>query len=62
MGIEDAGFTNVETKPLNDLSLDEAEQDGLIYKVMVNGDPDIYSDALVKVDDKIIIYYHSLKE
>ncbi|MBQ8537047.1 MAG: zinc-ribbon domain-containing protein [Clostridia bacterium] len=62
MYLADAGFTNVTVKPLNDLDESETEQNGLIYRIMVNGDPGIYSDTMVKPDAKIIIYYHSMKE
>ena len=62
MYLSDAGFTNVTVKPLNDLDESETEQNGLIYRIMVNGDPGIYSDTMVKPDAKIIIYYHSMKE
>ena len=57
--VSDAGFTNVQTRALNDLSEDEMEQNGLVYQIMVNGDLEISSDTYVPRDTPIIIYYHS---
>lgn len=62
MYLEDAGFTNVTLKELNDLHGDEDIASGQVYMVMINGKTDFYSDTMIKPDDKIIIYYHTLQD
>lgn len=59
--LADAGFTNVKVRELNDLHGDEDIASGQVYMVMINGQTDFYSDTMIKPDDNIIIYYHTLK-
>lgn len=59
--LEDAGFTNVTFKELNDLHGNEEISSGQVYMVMINGKTDFYSDTMIKPDDPIIVYYHTLE-
>ena len=56
----DANFTNVISKPLEDLTEADSDQDGIVFKVMVNGNTTFYSHEMFFADASIYIYYHSL--
>ena len=60
MELKDSGFTNVIFKPLGDLDNNSKEQDGLVYKVMINGDANSFPLS-AKPDAQIYIYYHSIE-
>lgn len=60
--LRDAGFTNILSKPLNDLSEASIEDDGKIYKILVNGNTDFKARTLFFPDVKIFIYYHSTND
>ena len=69
MLIEDQGFTNIELKALNDLEADEADQIDKVYEIMLDGMLRGKGDSSLNniseyyyPSEKIIIYYHSLKE
>lgn len=66
--IEDKGFSNIELKELKDLEKEDADEIGKVYGIMVNGVFKGKGDDTISISDyyfpseKIIIYYHSLKE
>ena len=60
--LRDAGFTNILSKPLNDLSEGSIEDDGKVYKILVNGNTDFKARTLFFPDVKIFIYYHSMND
>ena len=59
---QDAGFSNIELKPLDDLQKSDSENDGLVYRIMINGDVSFSSSKRYLPNDKINIYYHSFQE
>ena len=61
MELEDAGFTNVTLKPLNDLNSDSYSDEGIVYKIMIDGKTDFFQSKEMP-DVPIIIYYHSIRE
>lgn len=60
MELEDSGFTNVIPKPLEDLENNSEEQEGIVYKIMIDGKTDRFPST-AKPDVPIFIYYHSLE-
>lgn len=59
MELKDAGFSNVNSKPLNDLSEESSDDIGKVYKIIVNGHSDFSAQTLFSPDANIFIYYHS---
>ena len=59
--LRDAGFTNVISKPLNDIP-EESEENGKVYKIIIDGDTDFYARKRYLPDVNIFIYYQSIDE
>lgn len=57
--LRDAGFSNIETRPLNDLSDPADSLNQAVYKMVVNNRSD-YWPGRYYPDVSIIIYYHSV--
>lgn len=61
-GLEEAGFTNVETETINDLTTGLLTKDGEVEQVSVDGEIKYNPDARYHKDVKIIVTYHTFKE
>lgn len=60
--LENAGFTNVEAKPLGDLITGWLKDDGEVKKIRVDGKNSFSKGAWFSTDGKIIVTYHSFPE
>lgn len=60
MELKDSGFTNVIPKQLENLENNSEEQEGIVYKIMIDGKTDRFP-ITAKPDVPIFIYYHSLE-
>lgn len=59
--LETDGFTNIDTIALDDLSSAEAEQEGIVSKVTINGSDEYKTGNVYMSDAEIMIYYHNIK-
>ena len=59
---EENGFTNVQTRPLEDLVVGIKNKDGAVEGVSVGGNPDYKKNRWVDADTKILVRYHSHPE
>lgn len=57
--LEDLGFSNIETKILDDLIFGWLKKDGEIEQIEINGENEFSSDSVFPKDSKIIITYHT---
>ena len=58
--MNDMGFTNIEMIPLEDLTLDQAADDGAVESISIKGNSNFEEDATFSKDDAVIITYHTL--
>lgn len=57
---EDAGFSNVSTLTIEDREDENADKNGLVEKVTVDGDEYYITDDWYDPDVKVLIYYHKI--
>jgi hypothetical protein len=57
--LEETGFTNIETKVLDDLITGLLTKDGEIEQVEINGDTEFSANDSFQKDSKIVITYHT---
>jgi predicted DNA-binding ArsR family transcriptional regulator len=57
--LEEAGFTNIETKVLDDLITGWLTKDGEIEQVEINGDTEFSANDSFQKDSQIVITYHT---
>ncbi len=57
--LEETGFTNIETKLLDDLITGWLTKDGEIEQVEINGDTEFSANDSFQKDSKIVITYHT---
>ncbi|MEW9122697.1 MAG: DUF4839 domain-containing protein [Thermotaleaceae bacterium] len=57
--LEETGFTNIETKILDDLITGFLTKDGEIEKIEINGETEFSVNDSFKKDAKIVITYHT---
>ena len=57
--LKDAGFTDIESQPLNDLNDSKSYKVNKIDKISINGETDFTRGTKFEKDAKIRIYYHS---
>lgn len=57
--LEEQGFTNVSTKPIEDLITGWLTKDGEIEKVSINGDEDFSSYHWYPANSEVIVEYHT---
>lgn len=57
----EAGFKNITTQALGDLSLDAEQLVGIVDHVSIDGETSFTADMEYPNDAKIIVYYHSIK-
>lgn len=57
----EAGFKNVTTQPLEDLSVDAEQLVGVAEHISIDGEISFTADSEFPNDAKIIVYYHSIK-
>ncbi|HEM6371726.1 TPA: hypothetical protein ACGOXV_000804 [Streptococcus suis] len=60
--LEDAGFENVSTQKIEDLTFGIFTKDGEIEKVTVNGNESFSKGDLFEKDVSITIHYHTFKD
>ena len=60
--LEEAGFTNIETKVLDDLVTGWLTNDGEIEQVEINGTTEFSANDSFDKDSKIVITYHTFPE
>jgi len=60
--MEAAGFTDISTMPLADLTIGWAKKMGAVEKVSINGDSGFSKGTIFPKDAKVIITYHSKKK
>lgn len=59
--LRSAGFTNIEMVDADDLTSKNADQDGKVFQVLIGKTEDFTKEDQFPYDEKIVIYYHSLK-
>ena len=57
--LQAAGFTNISTTAVEDLSFENLDQEGQIIAVTISGQTDFSADSKFPYDSRIIIEYHS---
>ncbi|MGM0900356.1 MAG: DUF4839 domain-containing protein [Bacillota bacterium] len=57
--LEETGFTNIETKVLDDLITGWLTKDGEIEQIEINGDTEFSTNDSFQKDSKIVITYHT---
>ena len=57
-----AGFTNIETKELNDIEIHETSKMDIVYSVSINGISDFDGNTSFPNNAKVVIEYHSAKK
>lgn len=57
----EAGFKNVTSQPLNDLTIEEEEIAGVVDYVSIDDDTSFNSDSEYPNDAQVVVYYHSIK-
>ncbi|MFC4714205.1 DUF4839 domain-containing protein [Planococcus dechangensis] len=57
--LEQTGFTNIETKVLDDLITGWLTEDGEIEKIEIDGDTDFSANDSFQKDSEIIVTYHT---
>ena len=60
--LEETGFTNIETKVLDDLITGWLTKDGEIEQIEINGDTEFSASDSFQKDSKIVITYHTFPE
>ncbi len=60
--LENNGFTNIQSKPLNDLNPNEKSQINVIGEVEILGDNVFDVDTMYPYDTQIVLSYHSIRE
>lgn len=60
--LQKAGFTNVETKTLDDLVTGWLTKDGEVERVSVDGDTDFSEGSKYLPDAKVVVTYHTFPE
>ncbi|WP_170241317.1 hypothetical protein [Streptococcus suis] len=60
--LEDAGFENVSTQKIEDLTFGIFTKDGEIEKITVNGNESFSKGDLFEKDVSITIHYHTFKD
>lgn len=60
-GLEALGFVNIETEPLNDLSLGWIKKENTVDSIYINGNSTFSSDTWFPYNAEVQIYYHSFK-
>lgn len=60
--LEKAGFTNIETKVLDDLITGWLTKDGEIEEIEINGNKDFSANDSFQKDSKIVVTYHTFPE
>ncbi len=55
-----SGFTDIETKVLEDLNKDQMMDDGIVNQISINNDIDFHQGDWVAKDSKIVISYHTI--
>lgn len=56
-----SGFTNISLGVIEDLEISEADRDGIVESVSINGVSDFEGNVEFKNSSKIVITYHSFK-
>lgn len=59
--LESAGFTNISVTPRYDIGVNEADKNGTVIVVLLNGDTDYNKNDLFPKDVSLEIRYHSLE-
>lgn len=59
--LETLGFTNIESKPLYDLTTGWVSKENTIDTIYINGDSAFTSDTWFPCDAEVLIYYHAFK-
>ncbi|MCQ2507555.1 MAG: hypothetical protein MJ097_02060 [Dorea sp.] len=59
--LEGAGYTNIETIPLEDLQSRNMEKENLVDMISIGGDTDFAESDRFEYDSEIVIQYHSAK-
>ena len=60
--LEDAGFENVEAKPVKDLVIGLITKDGDVESVSIAGDTEFEEGDIFSKDAKVVVTYHTFKE
>ena len=61
----DRGFTNIETRPMNDLNDEFLDENGQVHKVSVNGETNFSpggKEGWVAKNSDVVVVYHSFAE
>lgn len=56
------GFTNIKSKPKDDLIFGWVHKEGETDRITINGDDDFHNGDIFKKDSEVIIYYHTFKQ
>lgn len=59
---KNSGFTNIQTKPLDDLITGWLTKDGEVERVSIGGDTDYSAGTWVRADIEVVITYHTFPE
>ena len=57
----EAGFKNITSKPLNDLTIEEEEYVGIVDHVSIDDNISFASDSEYPNDAQVVVYYHSIE-
>lgn len=60
--LEDAGFENVEAKPVKDLVTGWITKDGDVESISIAGDTEFEEGDIFSVDSKVVVTYHAFKK
>ncbi len=61
--LKEAGFTNISSEPMNDLTLRGLNKENTVDHISINGDDSPFSTGeYYDPDYKVVIYYHSFLE
>ncbi len=59
--LEEAGFVNIKTYPIEDLSLGFLTKDGAVESISIAGKDSFKKSSIFNADDEIVIKYHTKK-
>ena len=60
--LEDAGFEDVEAKPVKDLVTGWITKDGAVESVSIAGDTEFEEGDIFSIDAKVVVTYHTFKK
>ena len=60
--LEDAGFEDVEAKPVKDLVTGWITKDGSVESVSIAGDTEFEEGDIFSIDAKVVVTYHTFKK